>query len=75
MGKVIQQDLTLDNFLSNHFSIVAGNASVKISPKQFAQLSEQVFAYWRITKEQVFDISTATDGQAHFEKLMEQELS
>ena len=75
MGHTIKQDLTIDNFLSDHFQIVAGNAVVKISPKQFAQLSEQVFVYWRVTKEQIFDISTATDGQAHFEKLLEQELS
>ena len=75
MGNTIKQDLTIDNFLSDHFQIVAGNAVVKISPKQFAQLSEQVFAYWRVTKEQIFDISTADDGQAHFAKLLEQELS
>lgn len=65
-----KENLELVNMMGDHLRINVGNVTLNITPKQFAQLSEQVFDYWRVTKEQIFDISTADDGQAHFDKLI-----
>jgi hypothetical protein len=64
-----KENLELVNMMGDHLRINVGNVSLNITPKQFAQLSEQVFQYWRVEKEQIFKLSTATDGQAHFDRL------
>jgi hypothetical protein len=65
--------LVISDSLGKHFQISAGNAIVKISNKQFAELSEQIFEYWRISLEQVAEQSSAEDVVAHFNKLKEGE--
>lgn len=69
-----KENLELVNMMGDHLRISVGNVSLNITPKQFAQLSEQVFEYWRVSKEQVFKLSTADDGQAHFDRLLGEEV-
>jgi hypothetical protein len=68
-----KNELKLSDAFGNYFQITAGNATVKITKKQFAELSEQVFEYWRITIDQVAEQSTATDAVAHFKNLKTEE--
>lgn len=53
-----------------NFEIEVGNTTIKITGKQFAELTEQVFEYWRLTKEQAFAASTVADPAAHFNGLL-----
>lgn len=64
--------LSLHIGMGNHFHIEIENATIKITKKQFAELSEQIFQYWRITPEQVAEQSTATDALQHLHNLKEE---
>lgn len=65
-----QQSLKLVVFPASLFQVEVGkNLSVRLSPEQFAELSEQVFEYWRINIDKVAEVSSAKDVAEHLEWL------
>ena len=69
MGLENKERLEVSAMLNNYFEIEVGNAIVKISKKQFAELSEQIFEYWRINVKDIPKISPVRDFNGHLEWL------